>query len=104
MNAPEIIYLQDGEDGELPPEPLDSYEGVTWCADKINDHDTAYILKSEYEKVCAERDAMRAIVRSSQIVMLPAADAPYCHCLQCGKRWPIGSPESHAEDCLCRLI
>lgn len=39
--APEIIYLQhDAEDTGLP---FDHAEGVTWCRDKINASDIAYV-------------------------------------------------------------
>lgn len=38
---PEKIYLQQSEDGW-------SEHGVTWCKDKINDHDVEYIRKKNY--------------------------------------------------------
>jgi len=48
--APEVIWLQTGlEDGE---ETFDtSWEGITWCSDKINDSDVKYIRADLVKKV-----------------------------------------------------
>ena len=44
---PKKIYLQwyTGD----PSAPIDSYDAVTWCADKINDDDFEYILTAHTE-------------------------------------------------------
>jgi hypothetical protein len=42
-NIPKIIYLQIGENGEIPEDFKDCCE-VTWCVDKINDTDIEYSL------------------------------------------------------------
>jgi hypothetical protein len=45
-NLPKRIYLQIDADGETP-EDFKDLSGVSWCADKINDNDIAYVLESD---------------------------------------------------------
>ena len=50
--APEVIYLQDGDDCEpLPNEHYD--EQVTWCRDFISEDDTKYIRADLHESALA---------------------------------------------------
>jgi hypothetical protein len=48
-NIPQKIYLQIGEDVSVKENDSDFNDlaGVSWCADKINNTDIEYILKSE---------------------------------------------------------
>jgi hypothetical protein len=53
MSAPERIYLQwfEGDAAAYIP------EGVTWCADRIEDYDVEYVRA---DKAAAERDHWKA--------------------------------------------
>lgn len=55
--APKIIYLQDGDPEDPDFEPLADYDGVTWCADSVNDGDTKYIRFDEHERLLADISA-----------------------------------------------
>jgi hypothetical protein len=48
-NIPQKIYLQIGEDVSTKENDSDfnNLAGVSWCADKINNTDIEYVLKSE---------------------------------------------------------
>ena len=37
-------------------------DGCTWCEDKINDEDIEYILQSEYDKLRAENEKLKALL------------------------------------------
>jgi len=43
MKAPGKIYLQVDPDGDRPESVDQDLDGVTWCQDRINDNDVAYI-------------------------------------------------------------
>lgn len=53
---PEKVWIQWYGEGD-PTEPLDPMtdEAVTWCVDKINEHDVAYV--TEESAVLAQRAA-----------------------------------------------
>lgn len=48
-NIPKLIYLQIGEDVSIKENDSDFNDlaGISWCADKINNTDIEYVLKSE---------------------------------------------------------
>lgn len=46
--APRIIYLQADDEADW-----ESGEGITWCADGIEDSDTKYIRFDEHERELA---------------------------------------------------
>jgi hypothetical protein len=44
-HIPNMIYLQVDPDGEKPADFKD-LEGISWCEDKINDNDVAYVRET----------------------------------------------------------
>lgn len=67
MGAPDRIYLQwhgDADPADYPNGPDPSLDDVTWCADKIYEHDIEYVPATEVTRLRAEfaeckRDAER---------------------------------------------
>ena len=67
MGAPDRIYLQwhgDADPADYPNGPDPSLDDVTWCADKIYEHDIEYVPANEVTRLRAElaecrRDAER---------------------------------------------
>lgn len=47
-NVPKVIFLQVDADGETP-EDFEELYGVSWCADKINQNDIEYVLRSAHD-------------------------------------------------------
>tara|TARA_R110002020_G_scaffold213427_1_gene420187 strand:- start:743 stop:940 length:198 start_codon:yes stop_codon:yes gene_type:complete len=45
---PDKIFIQQYEDPEIVG--FQSGVDVTWCVDKINDHDVEYVRKDKYKK------------------------------------------------------
>lgn len=46
-NIPKKIYLQVGDDAG---DDFNKLHGVTWCDEKINDSDIAFLLDEKYSK------------------------------------------------------
>jgi len=49
MNTPDVIYLQwhgDGDPSDTPENFKPVGDEVTWCADKIFEHDVKYLLST----------------------------------------------------------
>ena len=63
MSAPKKIYLQwhgDADPADYPDGPDPDQSDVTWCADKIFEHDIEYVRVDELDRLRAElatRDA-----------------------------------------------
>ena len=61
-NAPNRIWLQWYGDGD-PDEPGEpEHEGITWCQDKINDHDIEYVRWSWRERADAIEEAAKNLI------------------------------------------
>jgi regulator of replication initiation timing len=59
INIPEVIYLQL-QDGLLETEvDFNQLAGVTWCQDRINDTDVAYVLQSQLSTLTAENAKLK---------------------------------------------
>ena len=57
MEAPERIYLQtELNDWDSEDIAWESLEGVTWCADRINDNDIEYVRRDIAAKLWAALD------------------------------------------------
>lgn len=54
MGAPDRIYLQwhgDADPADYPNGPDPSLDDVTWCADKIYEHDIEYVPANEVTRL-----------------------------------------------------
>ena len=63
MPPPEKIYLQwhgDADPADYPDGSEPRGDDVTWCRDKIFDHDIAYVRADKLAALEAERDQLRA--------------------------------------------
>lgn len=57
MSAPKKIYLQwhgDADPADYPDGPDPDQSDVTWCADKIFEHDIEYVRVDELDRLRAE--------------------------------------------------
>jgi hypothetical protein len=69
MTAPERIYLQWIEEASYPY----VHEGVTWCADMIEEDDVEYVRADKAE---AELQALRTVVQNTMALGLITEDQP----------------------------
>ena len=63
MGAPDRIYLQwhgDADPADYPNGPDPSLDDVTWCADKIYEHDIEYVPANEVTRLRAELAVARS--------------------------------------------
>jgi hypothetical protein len=86
-NAPQRIYLQNGCDDPDCYEPHDA-EGVTWCADRIEQCDTAYVRADISDALVEALEPFAKFACDS-----PHVDEPVCH--NCRARAAITKARGH---------
>ena len=92
-DAPERIYLQVCHDEQCnEPFGAQAHDDISWCQDKINEGDVAYVRADKFDALAERADALYTELRDLCVGK--------SGCVACRASWLVGEAERHIPGCL----